>query len=107
MVTQLELAFETKFLRELCEDESTATKVLGAAVAKTLQRRLADLRAATTIDDVIAGKTKTDTELITLELTSEAKIVLRANHKTNPTRDGKINWDKVTRVQITRIADRK
>ena len=108
---QLELAFETRFLRELCESESKAMEVLGPAVAKTLQRRLADLRAANNIEDVVVGRTaeKTDNNShLTLDLSRELTIVFRANHKTTPELpEGGTDWSKVTRIQITKIGDRK
>ncbi len=52
----MELAFETKSLREICESPIRAKRALGESVAEMLKRRLADLRAATCIGDLIAGR---------------------------------------------------
>ena len=52
----MELAFESRWLRTVCENEADADRELGLAVAETLRHRLADLLAATSIDDILAGK---------------------------------------------------
>ena len=52
----MELAFETMSLRTICESESDAKHELGQTVAESLKRRLADLRAATSITDLVAGR---------------------------------------------------
>ena len=44
---QLELAFESKELRDVCENEAEAKRQLGDSVAEMLKHRLADLNAAT------------------------------------------------------------
>jgi hypothetical protein len=53
----LELAFETKLLREICESEQKARQELGIKVAEALKRRLADLRAATSVEDLPVAQT--------------------------------------------------
>ncbi len=61
---ELELAFATKPLRELCESEAKAKQKLGAKIAAVLMHRLADLRAAYSIGDLPIGKpSTTDHEL--------------------------------------------
>ncbi len=51
-VPALELAFETKRLREICENEEIASQELGAEGAERLKHRLADLRAAGSIEEL-------------------------------------------------------
>ena len=51
----MELAFATKSLRQLCENEARAKRDLGETVAERLKRRLADLRAAECVKDLVAG----------------------------------------------------
>ena len=55
----LELAFNSRELRSICEHEPTAKDALGAEIAEALRRRLADLRAATSIADLIVGNPHT------------------------------------------------
>lgn len=48
----MQLAFETKRLRDICENEERAADELGTKVAEQLKRRLADLRAAESIEEM-------------------------------------------------------
>src|SRR5690242_7486082 len=54
----VEIAFAKKSLRRLCESERAARRSLGATVAERLKRRLADLRAANCVKDLVAGRPK-------------------------------------------------
>ena len=77
-------------------------------MSKTLKRRLADLRAATSINDLIVGRPRTvDTgsdSFLEIDLTAERRIVLKANHPKNPlTCSGKLDWANVTRIKIIHI----
>jgi len=104
----LELAFAEKSLRQLCENEAIAKRMLGIKVAEKLKRRLADLRAATCVKDIVAGSPR---ELegvyqrqIALALCDDYHIVFCANHNTVPfLESGAIDWAKVSRVKILRI----
>src|SRR6059058_3505473 len=52
----LQLAFETKHLRTLCESSADAIRELGQELARDLMERLADLDSAVTINDVLLGQ---------------------------------------------------
>ena len=54
-VTILVLAFDSLHLRAICENTDQGDSELGAVVARTLRNRLADLKAATSPADLIAG----------------------------------------------------
>ena len=79
----MELAFESRELRSICEQEPIANDVLGVVVAEVLRHRLADLRAATSIDDLVAGSPHTvESEgicHIVVDLCRGCQIVLKAN----------------------------
>lgn len=108
IVSTLEIAFAEKSLRQLCESETKAQQVLGAGRAGKLRRRLADLRAATRITDLVAGRPR---ELdgpcprpLAVDLGEGARIVFSANHNVNPLLEsGCVDWPKVSRVKILRI----
>lgn len=51
----MEIRFQDKRLRELCEKKAAATKKLGDAGARKLQTRLADLMAAARVSDLVAA----------------------------------------------------
>lgn len=106
----LELAFRTKSLRHICESESEAERVLGTRVASALRRRLADLRAASCVADLLAGQ-PSEIEGSTLRqfgvhLSQGHRLVFCANHNVTPElKSGGTDWSLVTRVKILRIED--
>lgn len=104
----LELAFASKSLRTICENQAHARRELGPAVSEILKHRLADLLAATSVKDLIAGRPRvldgTDTQQITVDLCNGYRMVFCANHSRNPfTEAGQIDWNKVSRVKVLRI----
>lgn len=52
----MDISFGDDDLRATCEQERVAKRRLGAAGAKKLQRRLADLQAARNLAEVVAGR---------------------------------------------------
>ena len=102
----LELAFETKSLRTICESEAQARLELGAEVAEILKHRLADMRAATCTNDLVAGQPRlsADGEQMVVDLCDGYRIVFKANHTRNPLTEAKdVDWPKVIRIKILRI----
>jgi len=104
----LELAFADKTLRGICESESVAMQSLGANVASKLKHRLADLSAATSTDDLVAGNPhEVDGNghgLFAIELEEGIQLLLSANHQSIPrVQTGKVDWSNVRRVKIIAI----
>ena len=104
----MELAFSTRLLRELCENEVRAKRALGARVGGKLKRRLADLRAAASVKDLVAGRPRelksAHCAQIVIELCEGYCMVFGANHATVPVfESGGVNWSKVSRVKILGI----
>ncbi len=102
----MQLAFDSKELREICESDSQARLDLGDAVAEMLKHRLADMRAAKSAKDLVAGKPRThpDSQHMLIDLSDGYTIVFKANHTNNPlTEAGDLDWAKVTRIKILRI----
>ena len=106
-MTLLELAFAHKSLRELCESQLRAERKFGIAIARKLRARLADLRDAETINDVIAGRPEllaSAPEKMAVNLGEKVCIVFCANHVSNPrTEAGGVNWSRVNRIKILDI----
>jgi proteic killer suppression protein len=48
----VEISFATRKLKQLCESEKELRKAYGSAGAKKAMRRLSDLRAAATLEDM-------------------------------------------------------
>lgn len=87
-----------------------AERRFGIRMARTLQRRLADITAADNATDLIAGQPRVSPamphEHMVIRLTAEFEIVLKANHNSVPTlHDGRVDWGQVSRVQILSIQE--
>lgn len=101
------IAFNTPTLRRLCEDNSVAVAKFGEQVGAGLRGRLADLRAAATIADLIVGRPRTGGPIngeLTLDLAPGASSLWIANH-TKPRVDhaGMVDWTQTTYVQLMKI----
>jgi len=104
----LELAFHTRTLRTLCENETQASNRFGVVVAEALRRRLADLRAAVSPLDLPAGRPRlggrsAKREMV-IDLSEGYRVVFTANHPRNPgDNTGGLDWGRVNRIKILRI----
>ncbi len=104
----MELAFETRALRCICEDLTTAKLELGDTVAEALKHRLADLHAAVSINDLLVGNCRIvgmgGARRVYIDLPQDFRIVLVANHPKKPlTTQGDLDWNSVTRIKIILI----
>ena len=100
------LAFASKLLREMCEIEEHAKRNLRSKVADSLRHRLADLEAATSVEDLIVGRPRKrkSSDAYIVNLADGFCLEFGANHIKNPVHgDGKVDWSKVSRIQILRI----
>ena len=89
----------------MCEDEVVAADTLGRPVAERLRARLADIRAAESVADLVVGADLLDDPpTLTLGLPSGYKVVCRPNDQAIPTHhDGTVAWDRVRRLQVVEI----
>jgi hypothetical protein len=100
------VAFYTVELRAVCESEAAAVIAFGPAVASQLRRRLADLKAASTVADLIAGDPRKSADGQTLEMSlgDGAALILRPNHTREPSNGiATIVWEEVRRLQLLQI----
>lgn len=99
----MELAFDSKLLRDICENEDQAKLELGVDVAGALKHRLADLRAARSPRDLLVGQPRVvgDGKEMALDLCDGHQLIFKSNH---PLMDSHIpDWASVTRVKILRV----
>ncbi|MFA6917182.1 MAG: hypothetical protein WC222_12380 [Parachlamydiales bacterium] len=104
----LDLAFSDKQLRQICEAEALARRELGERVAAALKHRLADLRAATSVKDLIAGNPRElgDSRAgdMAVDLVDGHTMIFRSNHAALPVlATNLVDWSRVTRIQIIKI----
>jgi toxin HigB-1 len=77
-------------------------------VSEALKHRLADLFAAASVSDLIAGRPRelegNPSGRMALDLCDGYCVVFAANHTKNPvTETGGTDWKRVTRIKILRI----
>jgi hypothetical protein len=102
----LHLAFESKSLRDLCEKEAEAARVLGEEVATVLKHRLADLCAAATSSDLGTGRPRLepDGSALLVDLTGGYVLVCKPNHVVRLRESaGAPDWTRVSRVKIVDV----
>lgn len=104
----MEIAFTNKSIRRLCENEAQGKIELGVKRAKALRRRLADLRAATCVRDLVVGNpreiTTSGRQKIVVDLCNDTRLVFCPNHKTTPKlKVGGVDWSRVGRIKILKI----
>jgi hypothetical protein len=103
----LDFSFENKDLRKLCEDEQAAIEKYGMEISMKLQGRIADITAATTVNDLLAGNPalldkESNNYKVDLSI-NHLLVFCSANTKVPQQSDGSINWEKVTRIKILEI----
>jgi hypothetical protein len=105
----LELAFSTQELRALCETETAAERRLGAIGSAALRNRLADLRAASNVAELLelAGSRRRNgpaKDQLTIDLADGVVLVFGPNQvKTPRTTSRGVDWSQVSRVKILRV----
>jgi toxin HigB-1 len=106
----MEITFGDRKLQKLCEQPAIAQKKLGASGARKLRSRLADLLAAETVQDLIAGRPhplKGDRAgQFAVDLDGGNRLVFESAHDPIPYKDdGSIDWSNVSQVCIVFIGD--
>ena len=102
----MELAFDSKAIRTICESEAQARLELGANVAEVLKHRLADMRAARSPKDLVVGRPRigADGQHMVIDLCDGHHIIFKPNHVKSPlTKTAELDWAKVSRIKILRI----
>jgi hypothetical protein len=103
----MELAFGTRQLRAICEDLAVAELSLSSSVSEQLRGRLADLHAARSLEELVAGRPTLDPDderFLMLELAEGVILRIQVNHTDPPVLgDGTIDWTRVRRLKIASI----
>lgn len=78
---------------------------LGPKAAEKLKRRLADLRAAAAISELVVSRPYeldgARDHQMAMNLCDGTRIVFSANHSNPPTlKSGRVDWTKVNRIKI-------
>ncbi|HEY9652949.1 MAG TPA: hypothetical protein V6C95_19995 [Coleofasciculaceae cyanobacterium] len=106
----MEIIFGNSKLLKLCEQQAVAQKQLGQVCARKLRSRLADIAAAGSVRELVAGRPhplKGDRAgQFAVDLEGAKRLVFEpANDPIPCNEDGSIDWSKVTRVCIVFMGD--
>jgi toxin HigB-1 len=106
----VEISFKDESLKDLCEQVKLAQRKFGAPMAKKLRVRLADLMAAASVTELVAGRphplTGDRAGQFALDLVHPQRLVFEPDNEPVPiSEDGGIDWGQVTQVCIIWIGD--
>lgn len=105
----MELAFATRRLRTLCSDANQAAKALGQDRAAALRDRVADLRAASSPLELVAGSPELVDGVnpsVRMRLGRGTRLIVVVNHRRVPRDDnGHSDWRRIRRMRITAVAE--
>jgi proteic killer suppression protein len=106
----VDIVYGDREVQRLCEDERKMKKGLGAAGARKLKTRLADLCAAERVGELAAGSPHPlhgdRRGQFAVGLDGGRRLVFEPADSTPPqTDDGSIDWPRVTRIRIVFIGD--
>jgi proteic killer suppression protein len=108
----VDIAFVDPGLQQVCNDDKTAKRKLGADGAKKLRRRLDDLAAASTLAVMknLPGRCHELTDdlkgQLAMDLDGGRRLIFRPDHDPVPCKDdGGLDWSRVTAVCVTGIGD--
>lgn len=92
----------------MCADEEAASQKLNQEAAEALKRRISDIRAADSIDEVLAGKPSAGmhegAECYFIELPSSFRLtVVPAHVKPRVKLDGSADWGCIRRVKVVSL----
>lgn len=104
----MDLFFASRRLEKLCSDSREAARALGPDSARKLRSRLADLQAADTVAELVAGRphplTGDRAGQFALDLAGGKRLVFRPKQAAGSRRGG-VDWGRVAAVEIVFIGD--
>lgn len=106
----MDIEFSSPDLQALCEQQRLMTRQLGNNCGRKLRARLADLRAAANVAELVAGRPHPlkgeRAGQFALDLHGGRRLVFEPAHNPIPSReDGTIAWNLVIKVRIVFIGD--
>ncbi|MBI3506352.1 MAG: hypothetical protein HY059_16060 [Proteobacteria bacterium] len=101
----MNFSFDNKKIRKICENSEAAKKALGAGVAAALQSRIADIDAAVTFADVVAGNPRVDPnsngEVFILDLSDKYHLKFKDNYPKMSSSG--VGWSRISSIKIIEV----
>lgn len=106
----MKILFQNSAVEKLCSDQRAAVKELGAESAKKLQRRLAELFAASVVTDLAVGRPHPlqhdRAGQFAVDLHKGWRLIFKATKNPPPmNRDGVTDWSQVSDITIIEVED--
>lgn len=108
----MQISFAKRRLQKTCEEHRALQKEHGVACAKRVAARLADLEAASSLEDfrhLPGGCHELDGERdgqLALKLPDGKRLILRPSANPRPTKaDGGLDWSAVEAIEVVEIVD--
>lgn len=106
----MQIAFNNKKLRELCENRKKAEAELGSDCSRKLRTRLSDLEAVDNVYELTAGHPHPlepdSSREFSLDLSDGKRLVFKPDHEPAPlNKNNTTDWAKVTAIIIVYIGD--
>lgn len=104
----VEIAFETKQLRDVCESQKNAERQMTLPAAEALRACLADLGAASNVSEFrlvrVDSKNTENGSVVDAPLADGIVLRLRQNHVDHPVSiNSSTDWSQVSRIKIVSI----
>ena len=108
----MDVSFATEKLARIMNSDSKLSQTYGADMAKQIRKRLDDLDAAATLEDMrsLPGRceelTGDRSGELSVRLTANYRLIFQTNHDPMPVKaDGGLDWTQVTAVEVTEVID--
>lgn len=109
----MEICFSSKKLQKVCNSVKEMRVAFGKPLAERLQQRLAELRAADTLEDISRLPPARCHELsqdrkgqLAIDLVHPKRLIFEPDHNPLPYKsDGGLDWSNVTRIRVIEIID--
>ena len=106
----IELVFIDQSVRKVCEQGRVADSLLGPQAARRLRARLADIRAARTLAEVVAGSPNFLEAGLRVLFSLHPPYQLVVEPASNPvprTKKGEVDWSKIDKVRVIYVGKPK
>lgn len=109
----MEICFSSKKLQKVCNSEKEMRATFGKPLAEKLQQRLAELKAAETLEDISRLPPARCHELsqdrqgqFAVDLVHPKRLIFEPDHNPLPRRsDGGLDWANITAIRVIEIID--
>lgn len=109
----MEITFTSRKLQKDCNSEKEMRRRFGKPLADRLQQRLAELKAADTLEDIHRLPPAHCHELsqnrkgqLAVDLVHPKRLIFEPDHNPVPrTPDGGLDWPQITRIRVIEIID--